>query len=258
MGSATPAPRELADRAAQALGATALAAAAAAATSQRPPAPKLTAVPSRKPAQSTLFEDEAAPATAAAKTSPKRPAPRRGPASDTRGEQTTLDFLPTAPQTVRTLKTTVEAMIYCDAPVAGAMHRGMAAVLDASMVFLAFGIFLAPFLYLGSLFAWNKQNIAVFVGAFALISMFYGFVWMLAGRETPGMQWTDLRVLTFNGFPPDRRQRALRLVACWLSFASGMIGILWALVDEEGLTWHDHMSKTFPTLRETESLLVRT
>jgi hypothetical protein len=25
------------------------------------------------------------------------------------------------------------------------------------------------------------------------------------------------------------------------------LGMLWALVDEEALTWHDHMSKTFPT-----------
>jgi hypothetical protein len=23
---------------------------------------------------------------------------------------------------------------------------------------------------------------------------------------------------------------------------------VWALVDEESLTWHDHISKTFPTL----------
>ena len=27
----------------------------------------------------------------------------------------------------------------------------------------------------------------------------------------------------------------------------GGLGLVWALVDEENLTWHDHISKTFPT-----------
>jgi uncharacterized RDD family membrane protein YckC len=189
------------------------------------------------------------------KTAPKpKAAAKKKPATDSFGNQTTLDFLPTAsPQKSRTLKTTVEAVIYCDAPVASPMHRAMAAMLDASMIFLAFGIFLVIFQLFGGSFAWNKQNIALFAGALGLISMLYGFVWMLAGRETMGMAWADLRIINFNGFPPDRKSRALRMVGCWLSFCSGMIGILWALVDEESLTWHDHMSKTFPTLRETNT-----
>ena len=278
LGSAVDAPPELGERAVKALGANALAAAASTAElrlqAERPPV-KPTA---RKPAQSSLFEEpgpkvipfeNARERTISdAETAdvfppvravvPKRPAPRRAPSSQTRGEQTTLDFLPTAPQTVRTLKTTVEAMIYCDAPVAAPMHRSIAALLDFSMILIGFGIFLVIFqVFGGAAFGWNKQNLALFGLALALISMFYGFIWTLADRETAGMRWTDLRLLTFNGFPPERRQRALRMVACWLSFASGMIGIFWALLDEENLTWHDHMSKTFPTLRETDSIFVR-
>jgi hypothetical protein len=34
-----------------------------------------------------------------------------------------------------------------------------------------------------------------------------------------------------------------------VSFIAAGIGLLWALVDEERLTWHDYMSKTFPTPR---------
>ena len=30
---------------------------------------------------------------------------------------------------------------------------------------------------------------------------------------------------------------------------SAGLGLLWSLADEESLTWHDHMSKTFPTIR---------
>jgi hypothetical protein len=64
-------------------------------------------------------------------------------------------------------------------------------------------------------------------------------------------------LINFDGFPPDGRARALRLMGGWISILSGGLGLVWALLDEEGLTWHDHMSKTFPTLRESTSIVVR-
>ncbi len=130
-------------------------------------------------------------------------------------------------------------------------------MLDASMIFLGVGIFLAIFEIFGGPFTWTKQNIMIWIAVVGLISMFYGFVWTICGRETAGMSWTDLRIINFNGFPPDGKSRAVRLIGCWLSYCSGTIGILWALMDEEGLTWHDHMSKTFPTAREKHTTLVR-
>ena len=187
--------------------------------------------------------------------------PRRktvaGPAGS-RGEQSTLDFLPSSQiQAARTLKTTVEAVIYCDAPVASPLHRTMAALLDGSMICLGLGVFLAIFEIFGGPFTWSKENIMVWIGVVALIAMFYSFLWALCGLETAGMTWTELRIINFNGFAPDGKSRALRLIGCWLSYCSGTIGIFWALMDEEGLTWHDHMSKTFPTVRENHTTLVR-
>ena len=93
--------------------------------------------------------------------------------------------------------------------------------------------------------------------AFALVSMFYGLIWAIAGRETAGMRFTDLHLITFDGFPVDARGRALRFVTTWLSFCSGGLGLLWAVADEENLTWHDHISKTFPTVREEPRSFVR-
>jgi hypothetical protein len=51
----------------------------------------------------------------------------------------------------------------------------------------------------------------------------------------------------FDGRRPDREQRGVRQVAGLLSLLSAGLGLVWALVDEEKLTWHDHISKTFPT-----------
>lgn len=280
----------------QAMGATALAldsqprqkrSAAGSETSDK------TAERMRKPAQTSLFAEEFAPRiipfdaqqresflkTARAKrhsdsvldetseiVQPKREPvrgtlkvpPRKQVTNDPRGEQSTLDFLPSpAIQSARTLKTTVEAVIYCDAPVASPLHRAIAAFLDSSMILLGLGLFLAVFEIFGGPFSWTRQNITVWIVASGLIAMFYGFVWSICGRETAGMNWADLRIINFNGFPPDGKSRAVRLIGCWLSYFSGMIGIFWALMDEEGLTWHDHMSKTFPTVREKHTTLAR-
>ncbi len=181
-------------------------------------------------------------------------APRRAAHAGTGDPaQSTIDFLPNAPLGPRKLKTTVEAVIYCNDPVAAPLHRSLAAALDASMIFIGFGVFSIVFHVLAGTIAWNAATMATFAAAFVLITLFYGVIWAMFGRETPGMHWTQLRLINFDGCPPDGKSRALRIAGSWLSFCSGTIGLLWAIVDEENLTWHDHMSKTFPTLRESNS-----
>jgi uncharacterized RDD family membrane protein YckC len=274
---AVVAPPEFAERAIESLGPAALAAMNPQAPPPEPP-PKSALQPLPTPEQPSPFLQELASKVVSIDPAKRQPGSQSDslPKEEEKGKQTPptavppsgggaprrgqsdLEFIPTVgPAKSRTLKTSVEAVIYCDSPVAAPLHRAMAAFLDGSMIFLGLGIFLVIFQFFGGSFPWSKQNIALFLAAFALIAIFYGFVWTLAGRETIGMKWVDLRLLTFNGFPPDRKSRALRSVGCLLSFCSGMIGIFWALVDEEGLTWHDHMSKTFPTLKETNTGFVR-
>src|SRR5438067_7520234 len=115
-----------------------------------------------------------------------------------------LDFLPPAPVKPKTLGTTVEAVIYCEAPVATPAHRACAAALDWSMVLLGYGMFLAAFYFLGGEFALTKTAVSVFAAMFGLIGFTYGLCFSLLGTETPGMRWTELRLITFDGFPPDR------------------------------------------------------
>lgn len=174
-------------------------------------------------------------------TATRKPPRRRVPE-----EQGTLDFLPPAPPKPRTLGTTVEAVIYCDAPVASRPHRVIAAALDWSMVVIAYGLFLATYKMMGGEFVLNRLNVAMIAAVLPLFGLLYGFVWAWAGAETAGMQWTKLHLLTFDGFPADRKQRIARLAGSALSLVTGL-GLLWSLVDEECLGWQDHMSRTFPT-----------
>jgi uncharacterized RDD family membrane protein YckC len=182
------------------------------------------------------------------------PPPKRAPRKrHVPEEQGTLDFLAPAPPKPRTLSTTVEAVIFCDAPVAVRLHRAVAAALDWSMVLIAYGIFLFAFSRMGGSFTLNKANLLMFGAVLLVFGFAYGLTFALAGTETAGMHWTRLKLLTFEGFPPEKRQRLIRFFGSALSVCT-LIGLMWSLVDEEGLGWQDHMSRTFPTPREADSL----
>jgi len=182
---------------------------------------------------------------------------RRSTVADNDDLQGGLDFLVPAPQGPRTLKTQVEAVIYCDADVATTKHRAFAAAIDGGMIFVAFGLFLFAFHCMGGMFRLNRQTIPFFIGVFGTLAMFYGMLWIWSGRDTVGMRCTGLRLIDFDGFPANRRCRLVRSLGTWLSFCAGGIGLLWALADEEKLTWHDHMSKTFPTFQESNRTFFR-
>lgn len=180
-----------------------------------------------------------------------KPATRR-PASRTAEFQGSLDFVPVSSTAPRTLGTTVEAVIACESPVATALHRAVAAALDWSMVLIGYGLFVLAFLLAGGGFVFNRTNTMLYAGTLPLVAFTYGLVWTIAGTETPGMRWAQLRLTTFEGFPLTARQRTLRFAGSCLSLCT-VIGLLWSLADEESLTWQDHISRTFPTPRASDT-----
>ena len=204
------------------------------------------------------FAPPPAPKPRAKAATPKKPgektAPRRAPKVPE--GQGTLDFLPAAPVKPRTLGTTVDSVIYCEAPVATSLHRAVAAAMDWSIVLIAYGMFLATYYFCGGEFGFDKLNLMIFGGALALIAMTYGLLWAIANRETAGMHWMHLRLTTFDGFRPDLRQRLIRFAGSCLSLCT-VLGVLWSLADEESLAWQDHISGTFPTPRVLDMQILR-
>lgn len=158
-------------------------------------------------------------------------------------DQQRFDFGPEPPR----LNTSVEAVIFCDSAVAEPVHRVIAAGLDVAMIVLSFGLFLLTFSMSGGEVVLNKVTIPLYVAALLLTSVFYHALFCLGAGETPGMKWMRLKLVNFDGRRASREHRLRRLAAGWVSLFAAGLGLLWALVDEEGLTWHDHISKTFPT-----------
>jgi len=234
------------------------------------PAPKTRrAGPSlARPIQTELFDHPGEKVIPIARYAPQlEPKPRTRPETGTRTGtsrpsvrkskpvpegQGTLDFLPPAPAKPRELSSTVDSVIFCEFPVATTLHRAVAAALDWSMVLIGYGLFLGAVRALGCELTLTKQNLVIFGAMFLIIGFAYGLCFAIAGADTPGMVWTRLRLTTFDGFPPEMRQRIGRFAAASLSRCT-ILGLLWSLADEECLSWHDHMSRTFPTPREAET-----
>jgi uncharacterized RDD family membrane protein YckC len=177
---------------------------------------------------------------------PRAPRPQQRPGVRRNSEnQQALDFHDSPAR--HAVDARVEAVIFCDATAASPTHRLLAAVLDGSLVVTAMGLFVASFAIGGGEMILDKHTVPAFAGIAAVLWFFYQFLFCLGGGDTPGMQWTQLRLVNFDGQRPDREQRLRRLFATCLSVVAAFLGVIWALVDEESLTWHDHISKTFPT-----------
>ena len=107
---------------------------------------------------------------------------------------------------------------------------------------------LALFLYEGGHLSFNKHVLPFWMLAFFTVPVLYKLVWAVAGRDSVGMSFAGLRLVDFDGNPPSSERRYQRMFGSFLSSLAAGTGLIWALVDEDSLTWHDHISSTFPTL----------
>ena len=140
-----------------------------------------------------------------------------------------------------------EEALYCDARVAMPAQRAMAAGLDGALVLVGTGMFLAAAFSVGVDFGTLGNFLLLPAAMTAVVAILYRGLWCLVNRDTPGMRFAGLRLVDFDGRAPRRDHRIVRQFAGLLSLLSAGVGLVWALVDEERLTWHDHISKTFPT-----------
>jgi len=129
-------------------------------------------------------------------------------------------------------------------PVASMDDRRLAAMIDFCCLLFAYGGFLMLFGSLGGQFTLSKLNAAVYTTAFAIVYLQYFALFTIFGGTTPGMMMRGLQVISFSGEPPTPRQMLLRSAGYILSAGTFFLGFLWAMWDEDELTWHDRLSRT--------------
>ena len=73
----------------------------------------------------------------------------------------------------------------------------------------------------------------------------YEYLFLVHCAGTPGMRVTHLAVRSFDREPVGRRVRRARALAWMLSAFPLGLGIVWALLDEDTLCWHDRITRTY-------------
>jgi uncharacterized RDD family membrane protein YckC len=136
-------------------------------------------------------------------------------------------------------------------PVASIDDRRLAALIDFCCLLFAYGGFLMLFGSLGGQFTLSKLSAAVYATTFAIVYLQYFALFTIFGGTTPGMMMRSLQVVSFSGEPPTPRQMLLRSAGYMLSAGTFFLGFLWAMWDEDELTWHDRLSRTHLSAAQT-------
>ena len=143
-------------------------------------------------------------------------------------------------------------------PSVSIVRRALAALVDGVVLATALVVFVAIFLRLnpslnpirGPLPMLARPMLAgpMLAGALGVVALLlwaaYEFLFVVYTGSTPGLRAARLRLAAFDGSPPNRRLRRWRVLASFLSALSAGLGYLWCFLDQDGLCWHDRITRT--------------
>jgi uncharacterized RDD family membrane protein YckC len=138
-------------------------------------------------------------------------------------------------------------------PVASLDDRRLAAFIDGVCLLFGYGAFLALFSSLGGQFTLSKLSAEIYGVTLAIVYVQYFALFTIFGGTTPGMMLRGLQVTSFTGDPPTPRQMLLRSAGYILSAGTFFLGFFWAWWDEDALTWHDRISRTYLSVPQSQA-----
>jgi uncharacterized RDD family membrane protein YckC len=83
------------------------------------------------------------------------------------------------------------------------------------------------------------------IAALILTGILYQAFFLLVTMSTPGMMYAGIALCTFDDEQPTRAQLRDRLGALLVSLLPVGLGMAWSIFDEEHLSWHDRLSRTY-------------
>ncbi len=126
-------------------------------------------------------------------------------------------------------------------------RRALAALVDGAVLATFLAAIAAIFLRLNPV-PEPLRPLPMLAGALAVIAVLlwaaYEFFFVVYTGSTPGLRAARLRLAGFDGSALNRRLRRWRVLAAFLSAFSGGLGYLWCVLDQDGLCWHDRITRT--------------
>jgi uncharacterized RDD family membrane protein YckC len=82
-------------------------------------------------------------------------------------------------------------------------------------------------------------------GTLAVLTLLYQLLFFTFSDATPGMRYARIGLCTFSDDNPTRSAMRRRIFAVILAACPLGIGFLWAWLDDDGLGWHDRISRMY-------------
>jgi uncharacterized RDD family membrane protein YckC len=123
--------------------------------------------------------------------------------------------------------------------------RIMAGIVDVALVLTAFLLFVLVFVASTAHPPMGKPAMAAAGALLAAFFVLYQWLFFTYADGTPGMRYAKIALCTFEDENPTRQQMRRRIVALLLSALPVGLGFVWALFDDDRMTWHDRISRTY-------------
>ena len=81
--------------------------------------------------------------------------------------------------------------------------------------------------------------------AIGILAVLYQVLFFTLSDATPGMRYARIGLCTFGDANPSRKAMRKRILATIVAACPLGLGLLWAWMDEDGLGWHDRISRMY-------------
>ncbi len=124
-------------------------------------------------------------------------------------------------------------------------QRVFGGIVDFLFILAAIAIFGEVVFKICQTVAFSKPALAAGLALPCFFWLLYQYLFLVYAGHTPGMRVARVGLVGFEGEPVSQPQRRWRALAMVLSCISLGMGFVWALADEDTLTWHDRMTRTY-------------
>ncbi len=149
-----------------------------------------------------------------------------------------------------------DAVISADTPLLGSSMlppatapmslRIMATTVDAAIIAIGFIGFVAVASHIADGLPTGIPGTIAAGCTLAVFYLLYQLLFFSFSEQTPGMRYARLGFCTFADGNPTRSAIRRRILAQMVALCPFGVGILWSLLDDDKLGWHDRISRMYP------------
>jgi uncharacterized RDD family membrane protein YckC len=123
-------------------------------------------------------------------------------------------------------------------------QRLLAGLIDGALVCAAVAIFGTAFYRIAGLALPILQIAEIIMGLLGACWGAYQYLLVVYSGSTPGLCALRLQLQCFDGMPTNQKLRRARVLCSLLSAISLGLGYAWHFLDEDGLCWHERVTRT--------------